>query len=234
MIPTKNILILSLAFIFFTIIGTISHETGHIVVAESLGYNTSLHYGSMNYDNSELNNKLDSIYSKNKYQIENNLPFEQRNNFEEGKERLESDSIKITLGGPLQTTITGLLGLVLLLKRKKRIKNRGLKIIDWLGIFLALFWLREIFNLIHSLGFEIIYNQGNYFGGDERYISEYFNLGSGAIPVILAITGIVISMYVVFRIIPEKFRLPFIISGFVGGFTGFIIWFHILGPHLIP
>ena len=188
----------------------------------------------MNYDNSNLNDKLDSIYFKNRYQIENRLPYEQKIEFEKGIEKLESDSIKITLGGPLQTISTGLIGLILILLRKKRIKNSGVKILDWLGIFLALFWLREVFNLIHSIGFEILYNEGNYFGGDERYISEYFNLGSGTIPIILGIIGIIVSIYIVFKIIPWKFRLTFIVSGFIGGITGFILWFQFLGPILIP
>lgn len=36
-------------FIVFTVIGTLSHEMGHIAIARILGYKTTLHYGSMNY-----------------------------------------------------------------------------------------------------------------------------------------------------------------------------------------
>lgn len=44
-----KLIILSLGFICFTIIGTLSHEYGHIFVAQKLGYTTQLHYGSMSW-----------------------------------------------------------------------------------------------------------------------------------------------------------------------------------------
>ncbi|GHA37071.1 hypothetical protein GCM10007103_18010 [Salinimicrobium marinum] len=50
----KPLIFLSLTFVLFTAIGTISHEYGHIVIAESLGYDTTLHYGSMNYNNPDF------------------------------------------------------------------------------------------------------------------------------------------------------------------------------------
>ena len=72
------------------------------------------------------------------------------------------------MGGPIQTMATGLLGLLFILFRKKHIKTYGLQIIDWLGVFLTLFWLREIFNPIVYLGKEIIAPDGIYFEGDEE------------------------------------------------------------------
>ena len=71
-------------FLFFVsiIIGTISHEFGHIIVAEILGYNTTLHFGSMNYIHPNYPNHID-------------------NNFH---------NIWITLGGMLTTMITGTIG----------------------------------------------------------------------------------------------------------------------------
>ena len=47
-IDIKHLIYFSLGFVLFTIIGTVSHEYGHIIVAKSLGYETTLHYGSMN------------------------------------------------------------------------------------------------------------------------------------------------------------------------------------------
>ncbi len=48
-IDIKYLKFITLGFVLFTIIGTISHELGHIIVAKSLGYETALYYGSMNY-----------------------------------------------------------------------------------------------------------------------------------------------------------------------------------------
>lgn len=188
----------------------------------------------MNYDNSKLNDELVAIYTQNQYQIENELAFEQRKQFEKKLKKLNSDSIKITLGGPVQTILTGLIGLVILLFRRRKIKTKGVKIIDWLAVFLSLFWLREIFNLIHSIAFAIILKEESYFGGDEKFISEYFNLGSGTIPIITGIIGFVISLYVIFKILPKQFKLPFIVSGLIGSTTGFLLWFQFIGPILIP
>ncbi len=42
----------------FTVVGTLSHEYGHIVVAKYLGYETKLHYGSMNYEDTSSELKL--------------------------------------------------------------------------------------------------------------------------------------------------------------------------------
>ena len=41
-IDIKKFLVLTLAFILFTAIGTLSHEYGHIIVAKKLGYQTKL------------------------------------------------------------------------------------------------------------------------------------------------------------------------------------------------
>ncbi|MGV6832650.1 MAG: hypothetical protein ACWA5P_13945 [bacterium] len=75
------------------------------------------------------------------------------------------------IGGPLQTIITGIIGLIIFWRRKKINKN-GLRLFDWLGVFLALFWLRQVFNLTISIFSELIKPDGSYFGGDEKKISE--------------------------------------------------------------
>ena len=233
-IDTKNLLIFSLAFILFTAIGTVSHEYGHIIVAKSLGYETTLHYGSMNYDSGELNDKLIQIYNKYETEIKNNIDFEKRNEYETGIERLESNGLLVTIGGPLQTIFTGIIGLIILLWRRKQIHQNGLKIIDWLAVFLSLFWLREVFNLSMSVGREIISPNGTSFGGDEKIISQGFELWSGTFPILLGLLGLLISIFVIFKIIPNKIRLTFILSGFIGGIIGFILWMNIIGPKLIP
>ncbi|QYA24514.1 hypothetical protein G3I01_02985 [Gramella sp. MT6] len=218
----------------FTVIGTLSHEYGHILAARSLGYDATLHYGSMSYDNSALTDRLDTIYLKNRYAIENDLTFDKREEFDRGMKELYADDFKVLIGGPLQTIITGCIGLVILLLRRKRIHRLGMKLLDWVAVFLSLFWLREVFNLLHSVTFGIIFQEDYYFGGDEMYISEYYKWHPGTLPILSGIIGTGISVYVIFRIIPVKYRRVFILSGIIGGLTGFYVWFEILGPVLIP
>ena len=51
-------------FIFFTVIGTLSHEYGHIAVAKYFGYETELHYGSMEFD--DVSKKQDPMLRERK------------------------------------------------------------------------------------------------------------------------------------------------------------------------
>ncbi len=231
----------------FTVIGTISHEYGHIIVAKYFGYETKLHYGSMNYLPKGYLEDEDVIavrdLTKDYVDIEyDSWPKDIKEKTEEYNNILRerywneqsNSGLLITIGGPLQTILTGTIGLLILIWRRKSIYKNGLKILDWLAIFLSLFWLREIFNLVTSIGGEIISPNGTWFGGDELYISQGLNLWPGTIPLILATIGIVIAIYVVFKIIPKKKRLTFILSGFIGGITGFILWMNIIGPKILP
>ena len=243
----KSLLILTIGFILFTVIGTISHEYGHIIVAKSFGYETTLHYGSMNYLPKGYLEDKDVIavrdLTKDYVDIEyDSWPKDIKEKTEEYNNILQkrywnkksNSGLLVTVGGPLQTTLTGTIGLLILLWRRKSIYKNGLKVLDWLAIFLSLFWLQEIFNLVTSIGGELISPNGTWFSGDELYISQSLNLWSGTISLILATIGTIIAIYVVFRIIPKKIRLTFILSGFVGGIVGFILWMNIIGPKILP
>ncbi|WP_445159399.1 hypothetical protein [Mesohalobacter salilacus] len=236
-----------MVFIVFTVIGTVSHEYGHIVVAKYFGYETSLHYGSMNYypkgylqdEDLEAYKTLTEDYRNIEYE---NWPNEVKEKASEYINTLEerywneksNKGLFITIGGPSQTILTGIIGLIILFLRRKSIQIKGLKIIDWLAIFFGLFWLREIFNLIHSFASELISPSGKWFGGDEYYISNDLNLWSGTIPIILGVIGLLVSVYIVFKIVPKNLRLTFILSGLLGGISGFIIWMNIIGPKILP
>ncbi len=232
-IKLKAFAILTLAFIVFTAIGTVTHEYGHILVAKYFEYETTLHYGSMNYK-SELNEKLFEIYNQNKTAILNDEYFHQKDEYDNAIKTIQSKGLWITIGGPLQSILTGLLGLIILLIRKDQIKTFGPKITDWLVIFLSLFWLREVFNLVTIVGSAIISPKGDFFGGDEKYISLGLNLWEGTVPIILGIVGLIISLFVIFKIIPYRIRFTFILSGLLGGILGFILWMNILGPIILP
>lgn len=229
----KSILIFTIAFIAFTVLGTLSHECGHIAVAKHLGYRTTLHYGSMNFYNND-SEKLDKIYLRNKFSIENKKDFSEKVEFDELEKKLTPDSLLITIGGPIQTMLTGTIGLILLLFRRKKVQQNGMKILDWIYVFLSLFWLREVFNLATSVSSAILFGKKNYFGGDEKYIAEMLEIPSGSIAIPLAIIGFVISVFVIFKIIQTKNRLNFILGGLSGGILGFILWLRIFGPILMP
>ena len=129
-ISIKHFIFITLGFILFTIIGAIKHEYGHIIVAKNHGYETTLHYGSMTYDNSDYKNKIVKIYNQNKTEIESGAEFKQKLEYEEGVKKLTNDILIVRIGGPLQTIITGIIGLIIIYWRRKKVKKHGLKLVD--------------------------------------------------------------------------------------------------------
>lgn len=227
------ILIFSLVFVIFTIIGTLSHEYGHVAVAKFLGYETKLHYGSMSFYNDD-ENQIGEFYLRNKSSIENEKTYPEKELFEKLVQKSQNDGVLVTIGGPFQTIITGTIGFILLLFRRKKIHQNGMKIIDWLYVFLSLFWLREVCNLTMSVSSAILNGTKNYFGGDEKKIALMLEIPKGTIAIPLGIIGFLISLFVIFKIIPSEKRLNFILGGFIGGILGFVLWLRILGPIVMP
>jgi len=233
-IDLKHLMTLIISFILFTVIGTVSHEYGHIIVAKSLGYKTTLHYGSMNYDMNELFDTLEEINREYRSELKSGSDFERKAEYKSILAKLKYHQLLVQIGGPIQTILTGIIGLFILIYRKKNIKEFGFKLFDWLAAFLSLFWLREVFNLAMSIFNELIAPKGSYFGGDEHKISIMLNIWEGTIPIILGIIGLIISLFVIFKIVPEKLRFTFLLSGFLGGIIGFILWMYIVGPIILP
>jgi hypothetical protein len=198
---TKQIIVLSIAFIAFTIIGTISHELGHIAVAKYLGYNTVLHYGSMTYESAN------------------------------GEEIPLIDDILILIGGPLQTFLTAILGIYYLAGRRSIIKNEGMYWKDWLALFLGLFLLRELFNYLMNFTEVHLLQTKDHFTGDEAILSEVV-LGQNAsiLPLINAMVSILGLSWLIFILLPKKYRFNLILSGILGGGLGFVIWMKLIGP----
>jgi len=223
-----------LGFVIFTMLGTISHEFGHIVVAKILGYGTTLHHGSMNWNKNNGWEEIEIIALNYQYEIENNLPFDKKEEYENIVKKLNSDRFRIVIGGVLQTILFGSVGFLILLLNLKSIRKNGLRIIDWLFVFLSLFWLREVFNLAVSVFSAFLNNNNTYFLGDESVISEGLNFSSGTAPIIFGIIGAVISLIIVFKIIPIKERVTFIVAGLIGSTFGYLLWMKIVGPFVLP
>lgn len=238
---------LIVAFILCTVVGTISHEYGHIVVAKYFGYETNLYYASMDYypkgyledEDYKAYVALTNEYRDLDYE---SWPEEVKEKVTGYTKRLEErywneqarNSFYVTLGGPIQTILTGMIGLSILFFRRKSIQAKGLQLLDWVAVFLGLFWLREIFNLTLSVAIEILSPDGRWFGGDEYYLSIGLRLWPGTVPILLGVLGLLVSLYIIFVVIPKHLRLTFIMSGLIGGIAGYILWIYIVGPQVLP
>jgi len=228
------LLLFTAGFMLFTVIGTVSHEYGHIVVAKWFGYKTTLHYGSASWDENNGWEEYRAISSKYSYEINNDLTFQRKKEYERIIKRLNDDGLIVLIGGPLQTILTGLIGLTIILFRRKTIRKNGLKLIDWLSVFLSLFWLREVFNVTRSVTLGILKETCSYFSGDEARISTILDLPIRTFSIILGVLGLIISLFIIFKIVPYNKRLAFITGGLIGGISGFVLWMNIIGPKILP
>lgn len=196
------------AFIFFllTILGTLSHEGSHYIVAKYLGLKPFFHYGSVTFAREVMLIKPDAA-TYHSY-------------------------ILCMIAGPLQTILTGLAGFVLLLARK--VNKCVFSKTDFVGVFLSLFWLRECFNLLTIFIIYIFYGKSARIGGDESVISGYFGFNELFLNLILGFIGAVICYLTVFVLLPKKYRLNLIVAGFLGSLIGFIGWYYFLGKMILP
>ncbi len=230
----KLFLLLSLAFFISVIVGTVSHEVGHYAVAKSLGYSSSIHYGFCEWDDESTRPFLDSVFTTYAKQVETNMDFPQKEKFKIIQKRHMKDSFWITMGGPLQTIITGILGLLLLLNQKKKInQNNNINLFQWFCIFLSLFWLRQFVNLFTwVLGF--FFNGKFSTEGDEIGLAISLGLTKGTLALSTALISFAIALFILFKIIPSNKRISFIAAGLFGGTVGYLFWLVWFGEMIMP
>ena len=196
---------LAITFIVATIIGTFSHECGHYIVAKLLGYKAELHYASVSY------------LPLTKEQVYNQL-----------------NKILIRAAGPLQTIITGTIGFLLLCKYDKHLASSNqISIRSWILIFLSLFWLRQVTNLVVLIA-QYIFKGSLTDRDDESRISLFFQMPSWVVLGITGLIGTCILCVIIFRFLPVRYRFTFMTAGLIGGIAGYFIWLIWLGKFILP
>lgn len=100
-IKPYSLLLFTLTFILFVPLGTLSHESGHIAVAQILGYDTKLHHGSMNWGNNKLLEMQKAFYDKYALDTLRDLPAHAKTEYDQFMQKWRFDGFKVTLGGPL-------------------------------------------------------------------------------------------------------------------------------------
>ena len=225
---------LSLSFIVATVIGTLTHEGGHYLVAKYFGYDAHINYEGTCWTDTTNSEFINSVYSKYQKEISSGKDFP-------GKERLhkiwltrKKNQFWIGLAGPLETMLTGTIGLGLLFFNRKRFENQiQLSIFQWSLIFISLFWLRQTANLIVWAGRYFL--TGKFFqGGDEMFVASHLHIPGWSLITITAIIGAIILAIVIFKFVPARQRITFIASGLVGGISGYILWLVLFGKYILP
>jgi len=198
-------LYLFFSFILATIVGTLSHELGHYLVAEWLGYDAEIHYAAMGI--------IDSTHVT---------------------DTGASDGFWITFGGPPQTMLTGSIGLLFLFLYRHRFHDSSkLAYWQWCLVFISLFWLRQPANLVTRLGAWIFYGHLSS-RGDEIRLAQYLHMPEWSILISTAVLGMMVLAIVYFLFIPQKQRTTFLLAGLSGGIAGYVLWLKIVGKLILP
>ena len=232
----KLFLALFIGFILCTIIGTVSHELGHAAVTASQGRSFTVHYESMSPGRPLCLNELNAEYEKNKDKINQDTPSPEKDAYLKFRKSLakkyKQEDLHMRLGGPLQTMITGTVGLMLLwLSRKKTPGATSLSFNQWLFVLLGFFWSRQPAILLQKIYFKSIGHNGH---GDEENIARHLHLNEWSVITLWGITGAFVLLWITFYAIPTKQRVTFITAGLSGSILGAYIWLSLLGPVLLP
>lgn len=225
--------LLSLGFILATIIGTVTHEMGHYVMMKRYGFNPTIHYASASYGENPEYEEFLSYYETNKEKIKSAAESPEKEYFRNKIQEHNRQYFIITLGGPIQTMLTGTVGILLLWFYRKRLHSNGkLKPLAWLCVFMAFFWSRQVLNFLMSL--PNIFKTRKHYRSDEPKISLYLDMPHWAFGMATAIVGALLLTWVVFYMIPKQQRLSFLCAGLVGSALGWFLWMDILGPVVLP
>lgn len=221
----KNVYLFAIGFIISIIIGTITHEVGHYIVGDVLGYNATISYNRTVYDIDYT--QINSIMNTYCYEINNKLPFPGKEEMYVTMDKLDRDSFWMYSGGMLMSNAIGLLGLVLLFLHKR------ITISYWVSLFMSFFFVRSGLILISLLSSFFLFNNKNIYS-DETKLSLLMELDFWIVPIVLGSLSLVVCFLIYYKLIPKHYKLPFLIGGVIGGFSGVILWFSILGPWLLP
>jgi len=144
----------------------------------------------------------------------------------------EHKRMLFTLGGPLQTMLTGTIGVAGLLYIRMRTAVDAYKPKHLLWLTLAFFWSRAVFNEVLLWGNYLINNQWAR-SGDETKLFTYFNMPQIYGHLILFCVSSAILLWVTFGIL-QQHRKQFIIWGAVGSLCGGLLWVYIVGKYVMP
>jgi FtsH-binding integral membrane protein len=216
-----------------TVVGTLTHELGHYSVSKYLGYEASINYQSSTHWDNDLDEYFKEVYKKYPNEIKNNLDFPEKEKYRRTFEKYQSDNFWILLGGPLQTTLTGSLGLIfLLVYRHKFIKLDQITPIGWTLIFISLFWLRQVANLFMAILTFISKGKPSY-RGDEIRLALHLDINIWTIQVVTGLIGLTV-LFIILRLLPKTIILTFLVSGMIGGTLGYYLWLIKFGQYIMP
>ncbi len=135
--------------------------------------------------------------------------------------------------GPLSTMVCGSVGLGLLLRWRKTATH-----LDWSGTLwtvLALFWSRQIFNVVVHAGTVALGVAGprSVSNNDEVRLAVALGLPDLSLGLLTALLGLGVCGWAVWTIPPAD-RVSWAVGAVMGSLLGFALWMASIGPLLLP
>lgn len=201
-----------LIFFIAAIVGTLAHECGHAVVGEVVGFKTSIHYQYTNCENClERFNAAKSNDLMDRYLYHRML---------------------FTWGGPAQTILTGVAGIIglLIVSRKQEIDAHNVQ--HLLLIALSFFISRNVFNEVFFWAKYLTTKQVSS-RCDECKLLDYYNANPLVGHLLILVFASAILWWITFVLL-RKHRLQFILWGGLGSISGGLLWLYVIGEYILP
>jgi len=124
-------------FVLPVVAGTLSHECGHWLMSRYYGYSKShIGYAYTVLGSNDVQARYDSIRKQYAVEIQNNVDFPLKKEYEFLKKEATKEEMIITAAGPFETILAGTTGfLFLFLFRKKHANKERLFFWQWIIVF---------------------------------------------------------------------------------------------------
>lgn len=232
---------LSLGFIIATVAGTLCHEGGHWAVMKAYGWkDASIHYAytSSGKINNKTEDQLLEMWKPHMHDSFQKWPVADQVKYKKLYKIKLSQYLWIWIGGPLETMLAGTVGFLLILRYKRGFKSStSIAFKQWLLVFLAFSWLRQVSGLVLLPFRSVIHlHLKNLKGarGDEYRIASMLHWPPSSLMIASGIIGLAITAFIFFRFIPKTERFTFFCSGITGCVAGVYLWFFLIGPQILP
>jgi hypothetical protein len=217
-----------IVFVAVAIIGMTLHENVRKITAQTLGYEGHFckGWGQLLFSNEKLQNDIRTIRESNIEAIKSNQFFKDRDKWDALVLRDRKDEAMIELSGLIFTFSLSMVGLLILLLRRKTNPNR-FRLVDWSAVFLSLFIVKEAVTSFQRI----------YFGRmlcDHAKLAEYFGMPVFLSEWILLIYSMLFSVLILLRFVPRNRLFLFVLAGILGGITAVILWLLFAGNMLFP
>lgn len=201
-------IILICTYIFVILLGYYLNENVKKITASTLGYKTIFEaaYGRCMFYNEDMFYKFNSI--KDEYKSKGDF----KNGFKKDKRWLELVKLDtrnyafIELSSYIFTIFISILGFSIWKSRRKQ--SNELELIDYISLIMCLFYMRNII----VIGYGLLIR--SHFC-DEFKLWQYFGFQWFYIDIIPFTLGIILLLYIIFKIIQYKIRLNFTICVFL-------------------